>query len=99
MSPVVAQKLQRLVAILAERVNWATELAQVKRMRHWVLEAEQILSGSWAQPEEVVSNEIVGERLDVWQQTLAGQLTDGTLSELEQTCLSEFVQLLSNLRP
>jgi len=35
----------------------------------------------------------------VWRQTLAEQLTDGTLSELEQTCLSEFVQVLSNLRP
>jgi hypothetical protein len=98
-SPLVAQKLQRLVAILGERANWATELAQVKRMQHWVLEAEQILSGSWAQPGEVVSNTTVGERLDVWRQTLAGQLTDGTLSELEQTCLSEFVQVLSNLRP
>jgi hypothetical protein len=98
-SPKVSQKLQRLVTILAERAAWATELAQAKRMRQWVLEAEQILSGTWAQPGEVVSNETVGERLDAWRQKLAGQLTDGTLSELEQTCLSEFVQVLSNLRP
>jgi hypothetical protein len=96
---VVAQKLQRLVAILAQRANWASELAQVKRMRHWVLEAEQILSGRWAQPEEVVSNETVGQRLDAWRQTLTDQLSAGTLSELEQTCLSAFVQVLSNLRP
>ncbi len=99
MSPVVAQKLQRLEAILAQRANWASELAQVKRMRHWVLQAEQILSGSWAQPGEVVSNKTVGERLDGWRQTLADQLTAGTLSDLEQTCLSAFVQVLSNLRP
>ncbi len=99
MSPVAAQKLQRLVAILAERTSRASELAQVKHMRHWVLEAEQILSGSVAQAGEALSNEIVGERLDVWRQTLAGQLTDGTLSELEQTCLSEFIQVLTNLRP
>ena len=99
MSPKVSQKQQRLVAILAERSTWATELAQVKRMQPWVFEAEQILSGKWAQPGEVVSNEIVGERLDAWRQTLASQLTDGSLSELEQACLSEFVQVLSNLRP
>jgi hypothetical protein len=98
-NPKVSQKLQRLVAILSERANWATELTQVTRMRRWVLEAEQILCGSWAQPGEVVSNQTVGERLDAWRQTLAGQLTDSTLSELEQTCLSEFVQVLSNLRP
>jgi len=67
-------------------------------MQHWVFEAEQILSGNWAQPGEVVSNETVGERLDAWRQTLASRLTDGSLSELEQACLSEFVQVLSNLR-
>jgi hypothetical protein len=98
-SPKVSQKRQRLVAILAHRAKWATELAQVRRMQRWVLEAEQILSGSWAQPGEVVSNETVGQRLDAWRQRLAGQLTSGTLSELEQECLAEFVQVLSNLRP
>ncbi len=99
MSPKVSQKLQRLVAILAERSGWATELAQVTRMRHWVLEAEQILSSSWAQPGKAVSNETVGERLDGWRQSLTGQLANGTLSEVEQTCLSEFLRVLSNLRP
>jgi len=98
-SPKVSQKLQRLVAILSERATWAAELAQVTRMRQWVLEAEQIFSGHWAQPGEVLSNETVGKRLDAWRQTLADQLTDGTLSQLEQTCLSEFVRVLSNLRP
>jgi hypothetical protein len=93
-SPKVSQKQQRLISILAERGMWATELEQVKRMQHWVFEAEQILSGTWAQPGEVVSNETVGERLDAWRQTLVSQL-----SELEQACLSEFVQVLSNLRP
>ncbi len=68
-------------------------------MRQWVLDAEHLLDGSWAQPGEVVSNETVGRRLDSWRQTLALQLTAGTLSELEQACLTEFVQVLSNLRP
>jgi hypothetical protein len=95
----VAQKLTRLKAIVRERVGWATSLAQVKRMQQWVLDAEPILDGSWAQTGVVVSNATVGERLDGWREPLAKQLTDGTLSELEQECLTQFLQQLSNLRP
>ncbi len=95
----MAQKLQRLQTILAERSGWASELAQVTRMRDWVLQAERILDGSWAQAGEIVTNARVAERLDAWRQTLAGLLSAGTLSELEQACLTQFVQVLSNLRP
>jgi hypothetical protein len=94
-----AQKLARLWAIVAERVAWEQALVQLKRMRQWVLDAEDMLSGSWAQTGEIVSNATVGERLDAWQQELAKQGTDGTLWELEQACLSEFLQVLANLRP
>ena len=94
-----SQKLARLSAIVAERVAWEKQLAQVKRMRQWVLDAEHLLSGRWAQAGDVVSNASVGERLDAWRQELAKQATDGTLSELEQACLTEFLQVLTNLRP
>ena len=99
MSPRCAQKLARLQAIVAERAAWASQLAQVKRMHGWVLEVEHILDGSWAQPGEVVSNATVGSRLDGWREQMAPHLTDGTLSELERECLTEFLQVLSNLRP
>jgi len=56
-------------------------------------------SSRWAQAGDVVSNASVGERLDAWRQELAKQATDGTLSELEQACLTEFLQVLTNLRP
>jgi len=95
----VAQKLQRLQTILAERSGWASELAQVTRMRDWVLQAERILDGSWAPAGEVVTNARVAERLDAWRQKLAGLLSAGTLSELEQACLTQFLQVLSSLRP
>jgi len=95
----VAQKLTRLKVIVRERVGWATSLAQVKRMQQWVLDAEHILDGSWAQAGEIVSNATMGVRLDAWREPLAKQLTDGTLSELEQACLTQFLQELSNLRP
>jgi hypothetical protein len=97
-STLCALKLARLRVIVAERSTWAQQLEQVKRMRQWVLDGEQILDGSWAQPGEVVSNETVGRRLESWRQMLACQLTAGTLSGMEQACLSEFVQVLSNLR-
>ncbi len=68
-------------------------------MRQWVLDAEHILDGSWAQADERLTNAKVGRRLDSWRRRLAKKLGDDTLSELEQACLSEFLQVLSNLRP
>jgi transposase IS66 family protein len=98
-SPRCVQKLARLQSIVAERAAWSEPLAQVKRMHQWVLDVEHILDGSWAQAEEEVSNATVGQRLDAWRQQMSGHLTDGTLGELEQECLTQFLQQLSNLRP
>jgi hypothetical protein len=98
-SPRCAQKLARLQTIVGERAAWAQSLAQLRRMRQWVLEAEQILDGSWAQQNEQVSNATVGQRLDRWRQRLASLPTTPPLSELEQKCLTKFLQVLSNLRP
>jgi hypothetical protein len=88
-----------LKVIVAERSSWVEQLEQVKRMRQWVLDAEHILDGSWAKPGEGVSNEKVGRRLDRWRKTLARCLSDATLSPVEQECLEQFLQVLSNLRP
>ena len=84
---------------MAERTLWSEQLAQVKRMRQWVLDVEGILDGSWSQAGAVVSNAKVGRRLDVWRKQMSRHLTDGTLSELEQECLTAFLQQLTNLRP
>lgn len=99
MSGLTAQKLARLKAIVAERALWADQLAQIKRLHSWVLSVEHLLDGTWAQEGEVVSNVTVGRRLDVWREHMAKLLTDGPLSQQEQECLSEFLQVLSNLRP
>lgn len=93
-----SQKVARLQVIVAEGAGWAPSLAQVKRMRQWVLDAEHILDGSWAQAGEVVSNATVGQRLEAWRETMSKPLTDGTLSALEQACLTQFLQERSNLR-
>ena len=98
MSTVCVQKLARLQVIVGERRAWAKPLAQVKRMRAWVLEAEQLLSGAWAPAGAEMSNATIGQRLDAWRQALAEQLTAGTLSDLEQDCLTKFLQVLTNQR-
>jgi hypothetical protein len=98
-SQLAAQKRARLQTIVAERAAWASQLAQVKRMHGWVLEIEHLLDSSWAEPGEVVSNATVASRLDAWREHMAKLLADGTLSDLEQECLSECLQVLSNLRP
>ncbi len=99
MSPLISQKVTRLKAIVAERAAWANQLTQVTRMHGWVVDVEHILDESLAQPGETVSNATVGSRLDAWREQMAQHLSDGTLSELERECLSEFLQVLSNLRP
>jgi hypothetical protein len=98
-SRLCAQKLARLQAIVAERAAWTDQLAQVKRLHSWLLEVEHLLDGSLVPEGEVVSNVTVGSRLDGWRERMATQLTDGALSELERACLTEFLQVLSNLRP
>ena len=98
MSRLCAQKLARLQAIVAERADWAEQLAQVKRLHGWLLEVEHLLDRSQASEEEVVNNVTVGICLDHWRERMSSQLTDGSLSQFEQECLTECLQLLSNLR-
>jgi hypothetical protein len=98
-SPLCAQKLARLQTIVAERGAWREQLAQIKRLHSWLLEVEHLLDRSLGTEGEVVSNLTVGNRLDSWRERMSTQLTDGSLSELERSCLTEFLQVLSNLRP
>ncbi len=99
MSRLCAQKLARLQTIVAERAAWTEQLAQIKRLHSWLLEVEHLLDESLVPKGEVVSNVTVGNRLDSWRERMSTQLTDGSLSELERECLTEFLQVLSNLRP
>ncbi len=84
---------------MAERAAWTEQLAQIKRMHGWLLEVECILDTSPVQAAgAMVSNETVGSRLDAWRKQMAKQLSDGTFSEREQECLTEFLRVLTNLR-
>jgi hypothetical protein len=92
-SPLCAQKLARLQAIVAERAAWADPLAQVKRLHGWLLEVEHLLDESLVPKGEAVSNLMVGSRLDSWRERMSTSLTDGSLSQLERECLTEFLQV------
>jgi hypothetical protein len=97
-SGLCAQKLARLQAMVAQRATWAEPLAQVKRLHGWLLEVEHLLDGSLRAEGEVLSNVMVGTRLDRWRERMNTQLTDGSVSPLERECLTQFLQVLSNLR-
>jgi hypothetical protein len=98
-SRLCAQKLARLQAIVAERATWAEPLAQVKRLHDWLLEVEHLLDRSLETEGAVVNNLTVGNQLDHWREHMSRQLTEGSLSPLEQEGLREFLQVLTNLRP
>jgi hypothetical protein len=68
-------------------------------MHSWVMEAEAILSGSWAGAEEAVTNAGVAVRFESWISKLKGEASGQQLSESEQRCLSHFLHVTASLRP
>ena len=55
---------------MGRREQWREELECVRRMHGWVVEAEGLLSGSWAGEGEKVTNAGVALRFDAWVATL-----------------------------
>jgi hypothetical protein len=80
-------------------------------MQQWVLEAEHILGGSWAETEEQssvslqsidkkgVTNQEVSLRFDKFLRELDQKLIEEELSQTERKCLKEFLRVLHNARP
>jgi hypothetical protein len=80
-------------------------------MQQWVLDAEDILNGSWAEVQEqhdknassskekCVTNKEVGIRFDTFIQGLEYSFAEGVMSQTERECLEQFLQVLKNLRP
>ena len=85
--------------LIERREQWREELASVRRMHGWVLEAEAILSGSWAGEEEKVTNAAVAARFDALVERLKGTADEQQLRESEQRCLCHFLHVTASLRP
>ncbi|MDQ5852655.1 MAG: hypothetical protein M3380_11415 [Chloroflexota bacterium] len=84
---------------MARRERWRAELHGVRQMHGWVVEAEAIVSGSWAAAEEAVTNVKVAARFDAWVAKLTGEASPQQLTEPEQRCLSHVLQVTARLRP
>ncbi len=85
--------------LIERREQWREELDCVRRMHGWVLEAEAILSGSWAGEEEKVTNAGVALRFDGWVAKLKEAASRQKLTETDQRCLSHFLHVTASLRP
>jgi hypothetical protein len=95
---VVNYRLGRLVALVDDRLLFQDTLREVRQMRQWVLDAEHILSADWVVEGLVVTNAMMAQRFDAWRQGLTRQLAQEGLSSLQQQCLEQFLQVLSNQR-
>jgi hypothetical protein len=104
-------KLKRLKEILRRREIWRERVEQLNRMRQWVVDAENILNGSWVEiPEgmkgdretlqkKLITNQEVALRFDPFLENLRQEYTKGGMSQTEQKCLDEFLRVLTNLSP
>lgn len=99
MSRTVRMKLDRLKEVVGRRPHWQEPVASLKRMRDWIFTAEHILSGTWADSAEALTNATVAERFDRWCSQLAESRQVEGYSEQEQQCLEHFLQITHNLRP
>jgi hypothetical protein len=87
-----------LKELIERREQWREELDCVRRMHGWVLEAEAILSGSWAGEEEKVTNAVVAACFDAFVERLKGKADEQQLTESEQRCLCHFLHVTASLR-
>jgi hypothetical protein len=98
-SRTVRVKLDRLKELVGRRTRWQDQIASLKRMRQWILSAEAILSGTWADSEETLTTATVAARFDQWWNQLAESRQSESSSDQEQECLEHFVQITQSLRP
>ena len=85
--------------LIERREPWREELECVRRMHGWVVEAEAILSGSWAGEEEKVTNAGVALRFDAFVAQLTEAASTQKLTDSEQRCLCHFLHVTASLRP
>src|SRR5207237_9222551 len=80
---IAKRKLARLKQLVGERERWREKIEQLKRMRQWILDAEDILKGSWAQGPE--------QRNAACEQSAAKKhLTNKEVGLQWDTCLQKF---------
>jgi hypothetical protein len=103
-------KLKRLKELLSRREIWREKVERLKRMRQWVIDAENILNSSWVEiPEgmkgdremlqkKLSTNQEVAVRFDPFLADLRRAYETGEMSQNERKCLEEFLRVLDNVR-
>jgi len=96
---------------MEKREIWRERIEQLKRMKQWVIDAENILNSSWVEIPEgskenredlqkrFSSNKEVVIRFDNFLQGLQREYAEDKMSQTEHKCLEEFLRVLSSLRP
>jgi hypothetical protein len=88
-----------LLALVGRRTVWQEQVSSLKRMRTWVLAAEHLLSGDWAQTEEALSNATAAQRFDQWLDQLAQRPQTEAFSDHERECLDHFCRPPARFAP
>ena len=99
MNQACKSRLARLLAIVQETEAARAPLSKIKRMRAWVLQAEQVLDGSWAQVPEELSTEGVSCRFAAWLRQLETYISGEGCDPEEQQCLGHLLKVMQALRP
>ena len=98
-------KLNRLKEILEKREAWRERVEQLERMRQWIIDAENILNGSWIEiPEgmkgdreslqkKLSTNKEVALRFDPFLENLRREYEIGKMSQTLHSCLEEFLRV------
>ena len=74
-------------------------LAQIKRIREWVVEVEHIFDGSWASQAEEITNVEVARRFDAYLERLSCFVDAQERTADEKLRLSHLFKVLTHLRP
>jgi hypothetical protein len=78
------KRLKRLLTIVGLHEEQTEALAQIRKMREWVLEVEHLFAGSWAQTPAELTNAEVDRRLTAYVTRLSQFVEDEQRTEDEK---------------
>jgi len=93
------KRLKRLLTIVSLHEEKKEALAQIRKMREWVLEAEHIFAGSWAQTKAELTNAEVERRFTAYLGRLSQCVAEDERTEDERLRLSHLLKVLTHLKP
>jgi hypothetical protein len=93
------KRLRRLQTIVHLHEEKREIFTQIQSMREWVLAAEHIFDGSWAKPQEEVTNQEVTRRFDAYLERLSRFVHAQERTEDEKLRLGHLLKVFTHLKP